>query len=450
MALLVHQLSKSARFNQSLAPSTQIPLTRQQCTDVDVVDPVAELRELTKSAGAKVCGEMIVSRNKPVAATYIGKGISEELALLVKEHEADVVIFDHAITPVQERNLEKILHCRVLDRAGLILDIFAQRATSSEGKLQVELAQLKHLSTRLVRGWSHLERQKGGIGLRGPGESQLETDRRLIGVRIKTLSKRLEKVESQRLLRRRSRHRTPIPTVSLVGYTNAGKSSLFNRLTGASVLAEDRLFATLDPTMRRLDLPGFGPIVLSDTVGFIRQLPHSLIAAFHSTLEEVVSATCLLIVHDASDQEADLLTAEVHHVLDEIGAGKVPKITVHNKIDVSHEPAQSRVNSDGVFDKVWVSAETGEGLDLLEQALAGLLGQFHQLYTLHLLPYASELRAKLYQRCEVVTEQIRDDGVMILEVKMDQADKGWLDSQRQFSGHWLNTSEHSDKLLKTA
>ncbi len=264
-------------------------------------EPVAELSELARSAGAEICDKLVAVRSKPVAATYIGKGKAEELAALVHRHDASLVIFDHGISPIQERNLERIVKCRVLDRAGLILDIFAQRATSSEGKLQVELAQLRHLSTRLVRGWTHLERQKGGIGLRGPGESQLETDRRLIGRRIKTLTRRLKRVESQRQLRRRARHRTPIPTISLVGYTNAGKSSLFRAITGAQVLVEDKLFATLDPTMRRVELPGVGAVVLSDTVGFVRDLPHTLVAAFHSTLEEVRSATCLLLVCDVSD-----------------------------------------------------------------------------------------------------------------------------------------------------
>ena len=257
-------------------------------------------------------------RSRPVAATFIGKGKVQELGDLVHQHQATLVIFDHDISPVQERNLERAINCRVLDRSGLILDIFSLRATSSEGKLQVELAQLQHLSTRLVRGWTHLERQKGGIGLRGPGESQLETDRRLIGKRIKTLTQRLDRVEAQRALRRRARHRTPVPTISLVGYTNAGKSSLFNALTGSSVLVEDKLFATLDPTMRQLQLPGFGPVVLSDTVGFVRQLPHTLVAAFHSTLEEVSSASCLLLVNDVSDPEHMELDFHVHQVLAEI------------------------------------------------------------------------------------------------------------------------------------
>lgn len=371
-----------------------------------------------------------------MAATFISKGKVEELAALAKQTGAAIVIFDHALTPVQERNLERFIGCRVLDRTGLILDIFAQRAASSEGKLQVELAQLKHLSTRLVRGWTHLERQKGGIGLRGPGETQLETDRRLIGMRIKTLTRRLNKVEAQRSLRRRARHRTPIPTVSLVGYTNAGKSSLFNALTGSRVYAADKLFATLDPTMRRIEIAGFGPVVLSDTVGFVRDLPHSLIAAFHSTLEEVSSASCLLLVNDFSDPEHLDLKLEVDRILREIGANEVPLISVNNKIDQLGEPARSASDGNGKTNRVWLSAKTGEGLDLLLGALAALLGEQHQIKRLKLAPEAGALRAKLYRRCEVIEESFDDQGHVLLTVLLDQADLGWLQSQDQSQGHW--------------
>ena len=398
--------------------------------------PLRELRELATSAGVEVCAEFLTTRSIPVAATFIGKGKAEELAELVSQLEIDLVIFDHAISPVQERNIERMIHCRVLDRAGLILDIFALRATSSEGKLQVELAQLKHLSTRLVRGWTHLERQKGGIGLRGPGETQLETDRRLIGKRIKTLTQRLDKVESQRNLRRRARHRTPVPTVSLVGYTNAGKSSLFNAISGADVLAEDRLFATLDPTMRRVDLPGFGEVVLSDTVGFVRDLPHALVAAFHSTLEEVVSATCLLLVNDVSDPEQLELRLQVELVLDEIGANDVPIIYVNNKIDLTEEPPKLQRNEQGMIERVWLSAETGAGVEFLYQAVAEFLSSHHKVYQLVLRPQAGALRAKLYGRCEVLNESVDDNGMISLQVQMDTADRGWLDSLSQFSGLW--------------
>ena len=398
--------------------------------------PLRELTELATSAGVEVCAEFLTTRSIPVAATFIGKGKAEELAELVSQLEIDLVIFDHGISPVQERNIERIIHCRVLDRAGLILDIFALRATSSEGKLQVELAQLKHLSTRLVRGWTHLERQKGGIGLRGPGETQLETDRRLIGKRIKTLTQRLDKVESQRNLRRRARHRTPVPTVSLVGYTNAGKSSLFNAISGADVLAEDRLFATLDPTMRRVDLPGFGEVVLSDTVGFVRDLPHALVAAFHSTLEEVVSATCLVLVNDVSDPEQLELRLQVELVLDEIGANDVPVIYVNNKIDLTGEPPKLQRNERGMIDRVWLSAETGAGVEFLYQAVAEFLSSHHKIHHLVLSPQAGALRAKLYGRCEVLNESVDDSGMMSLQVQMDAADRGWLDSLSQFSDLW--------------
>jgi len=383
-----------------------------------------------------VCGQQLSSRSKPVAATYIGKGKAEELAELVMQEEASLVIVDHDISPVQERNLERMIGCRVLDRAGLILDIFAQRATSSEGKLQVELAQLKHLSTRLVRGWTHLERQKGGIGLRGPGETQLETDRRLIGKRIKTLGKRLQKVESQRALRRRARHRTPIPTVSLVGYTNAGKSSLFNALTDAGVFAADKLFATLDPTMRRVEIPGFGPIVLSDTVGFVRKLPHTLVAAFHSTLEEVVNASCLILVNDCSDPAHLELRVEVERVLHEIGAKEVPMIIANNKIDLSGDLARFATNGNGEIDRVWLSAHTGEGVELLQQAVSALLGQSHRDILLKLTPAAGALRARLYSRCDIHSEETDQDGNQIVSLRISPQDLGWLHSKAEFLDLW--------------
>ncbi len=404
--------------------------------------PLRELSELAISAGADVCGTFIAVRAKPVAATFMGKGKAEELAEMAANYQATVVIFDHAISPVQERNIERIVQCRVLDRAGLILDIFAQRATSSEGKLQVELAQLQHLSTRLIRGWTHLERQKGGIGLRGPGESQLETDRRLIGARIKTLTGRLGKVEAQRSLRRRARHRTPIPTISLVGYTNAGKSSLFNAMTGAEVPVEDKLFTTLDPTMRRVEVPGFGPIVLSDTVGFVRQLPHALVAAFHSTLEEVASATCLLLVSDVSDPDHLELRGHVQQVLDEIGAKGVPVIHIYNKIDLTGDAAKTtryngqQANDQQRVDKIWLSAKTGAGVEFVQQALAALLSKEYRYYLIHLKPQAGALRAKLFARGEVINEEVDESGAITMQVKMQPAVRGWLESQRQYDGLW--------------
>jgi GTP-binding protein HflX len=285
-------------------------------------------------------------------------------------HNAALVIFNHELSPSQERNLEKKLECRVIARTGLILDIFARRARSHEGKLQVELAQLQHLSTRLVRGWTHLERQKGGIGLRGPGETQLETDRRLLGQRIKSLKKRLEKVQSQRDQGRRSRQRGNVPVVSLVGYTNMGKSTLFNRITTSEVYADDRLFATLDPTLRRLKLLDTHSLIMADTVGFIRQLPHDLVESFSSTLEETRDAALLLHVVDAAAPDRDELMEHVNEVLEQIGADEVPQVIVCNKIDKldSHQARLDR-DEDGKITRVWLSARTGEGVDLLRQVL---------------------------------------------------------------------------------
>ncbi len=382
--------------------------------------------------------QILIIRSKPVAATYIGSGKAEEIADLVAHHQAGLVIFDHSISPIQERNLERKLKCRVVDRAALILDIFAQRASSSEGKLQVELAQLQHLSTRLVRGWTHLERQKGGIGLRGPGESQLETDRRLIGRRIKTLQSRLARVEAQRNLRRRARQRTPIPTVSLVGYTNTGKSSLFRALTGAQVLVEDKLFATLDPTMRRLEVPGFGGVVLSDTVGFVRDLPHALVAAFHSTLEEVASASCLILVSDISDPDHALLKAEVLRVLEEIGAGDIMVINVLNKIDITGDLPKVSVNNEtAIVDKIWLSAEKHSGLENLLNALGGFLSRDHVMRKIVIQPSAGALRSRLYQKCEVLEETVdSENGNIYMRVKLDKATLGWLESQADDKGHW--------------
>ncbi|ADE16747.1 GTP-binding proten HflX [Nitrosococcus halophilus Nc 4] len=331
----------------------------------------AEFRELVSSTGIEVIRTIAGRRQAPHPKYFIGRGKVDEIRGRVDAEQANLVVFNHDLSPAQARNLEQSLQCRVLDRTELILDIFSQRARSHEGKLQVELAQLQHLSTRLVRGWSHLERQKGGIGLRGPGETQLETDRRLIGNRIRQLHKRLGRVRKQRHQSRRSRHKAQVPTISLVGYTNAGKSTLFNRLTTAQVLADSRLFATLDPTLRRLRLAMVRPLVLADTVGFIRNLPHDLVEAFRSTLEETRDAALLLHVVDASSEERQVLIAQVNRVLQTIGAEEVPQLEIYNKID-QIENCQPRLERDasGRICRVWLSAASGEGIELLRQALA--------------------------------------------------------------------------------
>lgn len=336
----------------------------------DFEEDVAECAELVKSAGAAIAETVKARRHRPDAALFAGKGKVEEIAAVVRATEANVVIFNHQLSPGQERNLERQLACRVIDRTSLILDIFAQRARSHEGKLQVELAQLSHLATRLVRGWTHLERQKGGIGLRGPGETQLETDRRLLGNRVKLLKDRLHHVERQRTTQRRGRQRSGVVSLSIVGYTNAGKSTLFNSLTKAKSFAADQLFATLDTTSRKLYINQDVSLVLSDTVGFIRNLPHTLVAAFRATLEETVQADMLLHVVDAANPMREMQVEEVNKVLEEIGAFNVPQLIVWNKIDLKNqEPAIER-DAEGVPVAVRVSALTGAGLDLLRQALA--------------------------------------------------------------------------------
>ena len=388
-----------------------------------------EIQLLAESAGAVVVDTITAFRRSPDPATYIGKGKLEEVRARVESDNIELVVLNHSVSPIQERNLERALKVRVLDRTGLILDIFAQRATSHEGKLQVELAQLQHLSTRLVRGWTHLERQKGGIGLRGPGETQLETDRRLIGHRIKALNKRLNVVSAQRQLRRKSRAKVPVPTVSLVGYTNAGKSSLFNNLTQAEVFAQDQLFATLDTTMRRLELEDFGAAILSDTVGFIRDLPHSLVEAFHSTLEEVSNAQLLLHVVDVASSYRDDCITEVDKVLTEIEAADIPTVMIYNKIDLTGGPAKVKRNDNGLVTAVWLSAHSGEGVDLLTAAITEHLSLLHTRCRITLAASEGRLRANLYQKSVVKTEQVAEDGSFELELELSPADFGWLEKQ---------------------
>ncbi|MBI4195313.1 MAG: GTPase HflX [Betaproteobacteria bacterium] len=335
----------------------------------DYAESVEELQQLAASAGVTARALVKGRRLRPDPALFAGRGKVEEIAAAVADGHASLVIFNHELSPVQERNLERRFGCRVVDRTSLILDIFAQRARSHEGKLQVELAQLEHLATRLVRGWTHLERQKGGIGLRGPGEAQLETDRRLLGKRVKVLKEKLAKVRNQREVQRRARSRAHLFAVSLVGYTNAGKSTLFNRLARADAYAADQLFATLDTTTRRARLPSGNAVVLSDTVGFIRRLPHTLVAAFRATLEETARADLLLHVVDASSGDRDAQIAAVNQVLVEIGADAIPQVLVCNKIDRTRIPARLERDEYGRISRVWVSAESGEGLDLVRLAL---------------------------------------------------------------------------------
>ena len=389
-----------------------------------------EFQELALSAGAEAVAFVRVPRSQLTAKYLVGSGKVDELRQLVQSAQVDLVIFNHTLTPSQERNLERAFECRVLDRTGLILDIFAQRARTHEGKLQVELAQLEHMSTRLVRGWTHLERQKGGIGLRGPGETQLETDRRLLRVRIRQISQRLDTVRSQREQARRGRRRAEIPSVSLVGYTNAGKSTLFNAVTGSGVYAADQLFATLDPTFRRLDLEDLGPVVLADTVGFIRHLPHKLVEAFRATLEESSNADLLLHVIDAHEPERQLQIEQVLAVLGEIGAAEIPLLEVYNKLDLLEgiEPHIQR-DADGGPERVWLSARDGRGLDLLRQAVAELLGEDLFVGTLHLPQRLGRLRAQLFAINAVQREAHDESGDMLLDLRLPRAELNRLVSR---------------------
>ncbi len=392
-------------------------------------EDLLELQELTKSAGAEPVFILTGSRGTPDPKYFIGTGKLEELQQAVTEHGADIVLFNHPLSPSQERNLEKALSVRVVDRNGLILDIFAQRAQTFEGKLQVELAQLRHLSTRLVRGWTHLERQKGGIGLRGPGETQLETDRRLLGIRIRQIQQRLAKVSRQRHQGRAKRKKADLSSISLVGYTNAGKSTLFNKLTGADCYAANQLFATLDPTLRRCQLGNGSEIVLADTVGFIRHLPHELVAAFRSTLQEASEADLLLHIIDANAEDRDDTIYQVEQILQEIGADGIRQLQVYNKIDLVPGMAP-RIDRDehGKPVRVWLSAQHGDGLDLLVQALTELFSSNMVRKLCHLLPSQGAIRARLFHIARIIEEENNTAGGWKLAVEIDKKHLGLLKS----------------------
>jgi GTPase len=379
---------------------------------------LSEFTALARSAGAFPVATIGGFRPRPDPRLFVGSGKADQIREAAIEYGAELVLFDHALSPSQERNLEQLIERRVLDRNGLILDIFAQRARSFEGKLEVELAQLRHIATRLVRGWTHLERQKGGIGLRGPGETQLETDRRLLANRIRTLSRRLEKLQRQRDTGRQARREVPVPTVALVGYTNAGKSTLFNALTGSDAYVADQLFATLDPTVRRVELPGSQIAVLADTVGFVRDLPHELVAAFRSTLQEARDATLLLHVIDASDPQRLERIEQVNEVLRSIGAGDIAQIEVFNKIDrIGALPRLERA-LDGRLARVWIAAAHATGLDLVRAALTSALWPELERAMLNIDLEAAAVRSRLYADHRVRAERVRDDGGWEMEVEV--------------------------------
>ena len=387
-----------------------------------------EFEELVASAGGHPVATITGSRLAPHARTFVGEGKLDEIAQACQTHEAELVIFNHALSPSQERNLERTLSCRVLARTGLILDIFAQRARTHEGKLQVELAQLSHMSTRLIRGWTHLERQKGGIGLRGPGETQLETDRRLLRARIKSIQSRLERVRNQRKQSRRARRRAELSVLSLVGYTNAGKSTLFNRITTSEVLAADKLFATLDPTLARVDIKHLGPVLFADTVGFISDLPTTLVEAFKATLEETANASLLLHVVDVSAKNRDELMADVESVLGEIQADGLPQLVVFNKLDLLEQAPRVLRNESRTPVAVYLSAATGEGIDLLFDAIRERLSVklFDEEITLD--PQRARLRAALYEMGAVCSEEWQSDGSSRLHVRLPLSDWRRLNS----------------------
>lgn len=391
--------------------------------DENAREDLQEFEMLVSSAGIESLDIITGKRSTPHTKFFVGSGKAEEIAEAVTLHNANVILFNHSLSPSQEKNLEALCQCRVVDRTTLILDIFAQRARTHEGKLQVELAQLRHMSTRLIRGWTHLERQKGGVGLRGPGETQLETDRRLLRDRMTNIRKRLEKVEGQRQQGRRARTRAEIPTLSLVGYTNAGKSTLFNTVTKSEVYAADQLFATLDPTLRRVDLEDVGRIILADTVGFIRHLPHDLVAAFKATLTETREAELLLHVIDISDDRRKENIEQVEEVLKEIDAGDVPQLLICNKID-NLEDMTPRIDRDeeGLPIRVWLSAQKNLGISLFHQAISERLAIEIVEHTLKLPPSEGKLRGELYELNCIVNEHYDEEGNCLIHLKLPSRD----------------------------
>lgn len=438
MELFDRQKDSVGQGERTILVNVELTSNRQQSNGID------EFRQLALSSGLNIIQTITVKRKTTEAKFFIGKGKVEELASIVSINEVDLVIFSLQLSPTQERNLEKTLKCQVIDRTGLILDIFALRAKSFEGKLQVELAQLRHLSTRLVRGWTHLERQKGGIGLRGPGETQLETDKRLISKRIKYLNKRLEKVHKQHDLGRKSRRKKDLPMISLAGYTNAGKSTLFNQLTNSHVYADDKLFATLDSTIRRVILPASGEAVVADTVGFIQNLPHELVAAFKSTLEETRQANVLLHVVDASDNNNGDKIEQVEDIIEQIGAQEIPSIIVMNKIDEMSD-FHPRVDKDyaGNIYRVWLSAHTGEGIDLLYQALSERLSGMMTCAGIQLDVQSAYIRSEIHKVGFIQKEKMNEFGQWLLEINVTRHYLKRLLGKQGVSLLWEQKSQQS-------
>lgn len=416
---------RSLSLNERPSGGERVVLVHVNFPSGHMEEDLIEFKELATSAGAHIVNIVTGTRRVPESKYFVGSGKAEEIRDAVQANKAQLVLFNHVLTAAQERNLERLINCRVLDRTGLILDIFALRARSFEGKLQVELALLTHLSTRLIRGWTHLERQRGGIGLRGPGETQLEVDRRLIRNKIKMIKAKLAKIRKQREQSRRARRKAIVPTVALVGYTNAGKSTLFNRLTGAGVYVANQLFATLDPTLRRVDFSEYGSIILADTVGFIRHLPHDLIDAFYATLEEVSEANLLLHVIDAHDENKAAHIEQVDLVLENIQANNVPRILVYNKIDLNADLAPKIDRDDqGQIKRIFISAEKGLGITELELAIGEILNKEMVEQEILLSPLSSEqakLRSDLYSRDAVTAEKIDEEGNCHLTIRLPRA-----------------------------